>query len=179
MNHRHRAGPIALLVAFLTVLGLAYAEDPPAVQTVPTEAGAAVVVPAPPNATAEQTKQVGEAAAKTLKDVAAGAVPIEKATRDLRETYDTGQNSTFWILTIAFGLIVRPCLDWLIHRSSIPDDLAGRIMLGLSVLFFLAFYGLLHGGDPALPQDWQSWFFAGFGAAGAGAVSSIPKPKVA
>jgi len=167
---------IALTLGALAVRTHA-ADAPPALHTVATEQGESVLVPTPPAATPEQAQKVGQAAARNLEAVAAGEVPIEKATRDLRDSIDPGSNRTFWVLALVFGLVIRPLIDFFVHRAqAIPDDLAGRLTLGACLILFYGVWWAIHKSRPDLPQDWESWLFAGFSANGAGSLFAMRKP---
>jgi hypothetical protein len=130
----------------------------------------AVAVPVPKQSLAEEVRQVAEASAETQRDVAAGRVPLEQATRELEETWDPGAGDVvgtlFWVLSFLFGGFFRPWAMGLVRRYWLEGwpPFGDRVERWLNAVLQLAFFAgafyLLGGLHDSLPQTLGAWLLA-------------------
>jgi len=140
----------------------------------PSAAPIATIVPAPPDVTAAEVKAVAEQSAENLEAVASNEIGIAEATRDPTSgAPDPGSGSTFWLIAMFFGSVVRPITDNVVGRiKSIDDKLSGSVNTVALIVTYVAAWALFHSSNPSLPQDALAWIIAGLAAAGLGSATT-------
>lgn len=170
---------IVLLCLLFGVIRLP-AQEPSPAASAPTPAvvtvnGApAAVVPAPSDASPAEVQAVAEQSAENLKAVASGEVSLAEATRDPTSgAPDPGSGSMFWLLSIIFGMVIRPITDVAVERiKGLDNRLSAACNVAVLLAVYIGAWAAFHGSNPGLPQDVAAWVIAGFAAAGLGSATT-------
>jgi hypothetical protein len=177
---------LALLAfALLPCLAAAQGEATPTPETAPAETAAAAIAEAPAaalvplsagqeavftkpvivpaSAKPEEVAAIAGNAAEAQRAVASGEVPVEKATRSLRDLIDLGSEPLlFLVLALILGAVVRPPLNaWVKGHPKIDNDTADALHVGAFVVLYTVAWAALHSSRPELPQDWEGWMVMG------------------